>query len=274
MYNQFFGLQEDPFSLAPDPRFLLMTWRQRQVFAGLTYALMSRKRFVMLTGEIGTGKTTLLSAAMRELPEHRIRFSVISNPVLTPDEILEAALLGFGVSSIPDGKAGLLAALERFVGQGRDKGRTSAIVIDEAQKLSVESLRQIRLLGNLEFLQIVLAGQNELNELIDGVELRALKQSMAIHLTLEPLAAAEVGQYIAHRWTKAGGTGMPLEPDAVESVARYSRGAPRLINTICDNALLRAYEEQATRLSTSHVRAAAVSLKLPDAERCQKYQVA
>lgn len=262
MYNQFFGLQEDPFKLTPDPKFLFLTWRQRQLLAGLTYALMSRKRCVLITGEIGMGKTTLMTAAMGWLPPERIQFSVIYNPMLTPDEILEATLLGFGITEIPASKPQRLQLLERFVEQSKAKGKISAIVIDEAQDLSVEALESVRMIGNLDSLQIVLVGQPELNKLINRRELQALKQRIALRLTLEPFTPEEMEQYILNRWTKAGGAvPMPFDGEAIRAVARYSEGSPRLITTICDNALMLAYSDNAG-MSAKYVEQAAHSLSL------------
>lgn len=265
MYNQFFGLHEDPFNLTPDSRFLFMTWRQRKALAGLTYALLNRKRCLSLIGDIGTGKTTLIAAALRCLPPERIRFSVIYNPTLTADEFLEASLMGFGVTGIPPSKPGRLAALERLVESEKSAGRVAAVIIDEAQKLSLDALEEIRLLGNLESLQIVLVGQIELNKLLSRPEALGLKQRIALRLTIEPLSAEEVGQYISHRWTKAGGSlPAPFGPDAVEAIVRYSGRIPRLINVICDNALSLAHAEQTTNLTASHVLEAVRNLDLSE----------
>jgi len=263
MYNQFFGLQEDPFSLTSNPRFMFMPWKQSQAMAGLAYALLSRKRCIILTGDIGAGKTTLVAAARQRLPADRVQFSLISNPTFASGELLEAALLGFELEEFPDDRPGRLAALERFVGHGQTQGRTSVIVIDEAQKLSMDSLEEVRLLGNIEFLQIVLVGQNELRQLIDKPEAREFKQN-AVHLTLQPLSTEEVEQYISYRWNKAGGAQTPFSSDAIQTVERYSRGTPRLINVICDNALIFAYRDQTPIVSAQHISAAACCLKLPD----------
>ncbi|HZT33001.1 MAG TPA: AAA family ATPase [Bryobacteraceae bacterium] len=263
MYNQFFGLREDPFNLTPDSRFLYLTWAQRRALAGLTYALLSRKRCVVLTGDVGTGKTTLIAAALRCLPADRVRFSVIANPTLTPEELLESALLGFGVTEIPSSKPQRWTALERAVAQEEAQGRVPAVVIDEAQKLSLEALEEVRLLGNLEAMQVVLAGQKEFHRLLARKEAQPFKQRIALRLTTDPLSAEEVGEYISHRWTKAGGTPPgPFEPQAVRTIVLYSGGIPRLINVICDNALMTACAEQTARVEERHIRQAAASLDL------------
>jgi general secretion pathway protein A len=264
MYNQFFGLQEDPFRLTPDPRFLFLTWTQRQLLAGLTYALLSRKRCVMLTGDIGMGKTTLMTAALDKLPPERIQFSVIYNPMLTPDEVLEATLLGFGITDIPASKPQRLMLLERFIEQWKDKGKISALVIDEAQNLSVEALDAVRMMGNMDALQIALVGQTELNKLINRRELNALKQRIALRLKLEPLTAEETAQYISNRWTKAGGAlPLPFDAEAIRAVTRYSGGSPRLISTICDNALMLAFSDTAA-MSAKYIEEAALNLDLAE----------
>jgi general secretion pathway protein A len=264
MYNHFFGLQEDPFRLTPDPKFLFLTWKQRQILAGLTYALMSRKRCVVLTGEIGMGKTTLITAALGWLPRERIQFSVLYNPMLTPDEMLEATLLGFGVAEVPASKPQRLLLLERLVEEAKTKGRVSAVVIDEAQNLSVEGLEAVRIMGNLDSLQIALVGQTELNKLINRRELQALKQRVALRLNVEPLTADETQQYISNRWTKAGGTlPIPFDAEAMGAVMRYSGGCPRLISTICDNTLMLAFSDTAP-VSATYVEEAAQRLSLSE----------
>ncbi|HWB97203.1 MAG TPA: AAA family ATPase [Bryobacteraceae bacterium] len=265
MYNQFFGLREDPFNLTPDSRFLFMTWRQRRALAGLTYALLNRKRCLSLIGDIGTGKTTLIAAALRCLPPERIRFSVIYNPTLTSEEFLESALMGFSAAEIPASKPARLAALERLVEHEKSAGRICALIVDEAQKLSFEALEEIRLLGNIELLQVVLVGQIELNQLLGRPEVAALKQRIALRLTIEAISAEEVGQYIAHRWTKAGGSlPVPFAPDAIEAVVRYSARVPRLINVICDNALRLAHADECRNLTAVHILEAVRSLDLAE----------
>jgi general secretion pathway protein A len=263
MYNRFFGLREDPFTMAPDPRFLYMTPQHRDALAGLTYAILNGKGLVVVTGDVGTGKTSLLATAIRYLPDSRAQSSVISNPSLTPIEFLAGAILGFGSSAIPADRAERLARLEAIVREGEQRGKVSVLFVDEADRLGVDVLEEIRLLGNFASLQIVLAGGNELAAALNREELRSLKQRVGIRLTLAALSADQVDGYIRRRWTKAGGTAEPpFAPEAREAVAQWSHGIPRLINSICDNALMRAFIEQSQTVQAAHVLWAVESLEL------------
>lgn len=258
MYNQFFGLQRAPFKLTPDPEFLYLTAQHREALAGITYAIVARKGFVVLTGDAGTGKTTLLTRMLGHLPVSRIQSSVIVNPTLTPPEFLESTLIDFGVREIPASKPQRIAALQSFLWEGQRAGKISALIVDEAHKLSLEVLEEIRLLGNFEsadekLLQIVLVGQSELDDLLDGEPLRQFKQRISLRMALEPLPAEEVQQYIEHRWRKAGGDGARFSKEAVASIAAASQGIPRVINVICDNALMEAFGERSVSVETHHV---------------------
>src|SRR5580704_13427161 len=150
MYFQSFGLRKNPFNMTPDPAFLFLTSQHREALVGLTHAILQRKGFVALTGEAGTGKTTLLSRVLQFLPESRLQFSLILNPTLTPSEFLELALLDFGINPIPASKAQRLWKLQNLLHEGQSKGKVSALIIDEAHKLSPDVLEEIRLLGNFE----------------------------------------------------------------------------------------------------------------------------
>jgi general secretion pathway protein A len=267
MYNDFFGLRQDPFKMTPDPGCLFMTRQHREALAGLTYAILDQKGLVVLTGDAGTGKTTLMSKALQSLPANRVRSSVILNPTLTPVEFLELALLDFGFTDVPASKAQRIATLQEFLLQGQRDGKTSALVIDEAHKLSPEVIEEVRLLGNFEapdqkLLQIVLLGQNELNGLLNRPDLRQFKQRIALRLTIEPLPAAEVEQYIRYRWAKAGGDAAPFTYEAVGAVAQVSDGIPRVINALCDNALMQAVGEGSRTVQKAHVMQAAADLFL------------
>jgi general secretion pathway protein A len=267
MYNERFGLSQDPFNMTPDPSFLFMTTQHREALAGLTYAILQHKGFVVLTGEAGTGKTTLLSRVLRSLPASRFQFSLILNPTLTPSEFLELALLDFGIADVPSSKAQRLWKLRALLLEGQREGKVLALVVDEAHKLSIEILEEIRLLGNFEeadqkLLQIVLVGQGELDEVLNREEMRQLKQRVAVRLFIGPLTAPEVGRYIRHRWLRAGGTKPPFSADAVASIAEASSCIPRMINAMCDNALVHAMAQGCTIVNSSHVRAAAADLHL------------
>jgi general secretion pathway protein A len=262
-----FGLRKNPFSMTPDPAFLFLTEQHREGLVGLTYAILERKGFGVLTGEAGTGKTTLLNRVLQFLPPTRLQFSLILNPTLTPSEFLEMTLLDFGVEDIPSSKAQRLWKLQNLLIQGRDEGKVSALIVDEAHKLSLEVLEEIRLLGNFEgadqkLLQIVLVGQSELDDILNRQDLRQLKQRVAVRLSIGPLAQAEVAQYIRHRWLRAGGDQPPFSAQATNDIAQASRGIPRLINSVCDNALTRVFSEGSSLVEARHVQAAVTALRL------------
>ena len=267
MYQQAFGLRRDPFSLTPDPAFLYLTAQHREALVGLTYALLQRKGFVVMTGEAGTGKTTLLARVLQFLPATKLQFSIIMNPTLTPTEFLELALLDFGLTDIPASKAQRLWRLQNLILEGAREGKVSALVIDEAHKLSPEVLEEIRLLGNFEdadqkLLQILLVGQAELTEVLDRDDLRQLKQRVGVRLSIGPLARTEVEEYIRHRWLRAGGVKVPFTPEAMELIAAFTRGIPRLINSLCENALTHAIGDGTMMVELPHVEAAAGDLHM------------
>lgn len=267
MYYDFYGLRLAPFDLTPDPDFLYLTAQHREAVAGLAYALLARKGFVVLTGEAGTGKTTLLRRVLGSLPTTRVQSAVILNPSLTPSEFLEAVLLEFGLKDTGGSKTQRIAALQSFLWEAHRDGKVSAIIVDEAHQLSPELLEEIRMLGNFEtakqkLLQIVLVGQREMDKLLDRDEVRAFKQRIAMWLTLDPLPAAEVAQYIRHRWLKSGGKAAPFTPEAVTTISQASQGLPRLINVICDNALMQAFGERSARVEPRHVAGVCRDLRI------------
>jgi general secretion pathway protein A len=267
MYNQFFGLRKSPFSLTADPEFLYLTAQHREALAGLTYGVLGRKGFVVLTGDAGTGKTTLVAKVLEQFSSTRIRSSVLVNPTLTPAEFLEAILLNFGHADVPASKAQRLMQLQALLLKSREEGKISALIVDEAHKLSPEVLEEIRLLGNFELaneklLQIALLGQSELDELLNREHLRQFKQRVALRLSIAPLSAADVAQYIRYRWMKAGGIEPPFSVEAVRCIARVSRGIPRVINVICDNAMMHAFGESSVSVELRHVSAVCVDLCL------------
>lgn len=267
MYTGAFGLKARPFDMTPDPAFLFLTMQHREALAGLGYALSQGKGCIVLTGEAGTGKTTLLRRTLQGLPKDRVQFSLVLNPTLTADEFLESALLDFGFGDVPASKAQRLAQLQRLLVQGHAAGKITALIIDEAHKLSPDLLEEVRLLGNFErndckLLQIVLAGQPELDETLSRPDLWQLKQRVALHLSIRPLSAAEVSQYIQYRWTKAGGVSSPFSPDAVAALLQFSRGIPRVINAICDNALALAFGEGSPAITQTHIMEVAHDLRL------------
>jgi len=270
MYKEFFGLQRLPFNLTPDPDFLFLPPKHGEALAGLGYAITGRKGFVVLTGDAGTGKTTLLNAILNQLSTEKVQSSVILNPTLSPSEFLEIVLLDFGIADVPTSKAQKLWKLQELLLQAYREDRIAVLVIDEAHKLSLELLEEIRLLGNYEygadkFLQIVLLGQTELDVVLDRQDLRQFKQRIALRLYIDPMTTSEIEHYISFRWQKAGASGpVPFLPDAVLAIAEYSRGIPRLINSLCDTALLMACGDAAHTIGMSYIRDAAMNLSLMD----------
>ncbi len=257
MYQQFYGLEKNAFSLTPDPRFLVMTAAHREVMAALTYAILARKGFTVLTGDAGTGKTTLLRAVINSIPKEQLCFSFLVNPVMAPDEFYDLVLGDFGLwkgSTKPD----RFRIFLKFLVESHAAGRACVLFVDEAHRLSIEMLEEIRLLTNFEtesekLLHIVLVGQDELDEMLDRRELRQLKQRVEVRQHIGPLAPEEVPLYISHRWRCAGGSNAPFSAGAVGQIRQVSGGIPRLINSICDNALLLGFAESAAIITEKHI---------------------
>jgi general secretion pathway protein A len=267
MYNAFFGLKKNPFRMSPDSEFLFLTLRHREALAGLTYAITERKGFLALTGQAGTGKTTLLTWVLERLSGEQVASSVIFNPMLTQSEFLETVLLGFGINEIPDSKPRRLRQLQEFLVKANESGKVSALIVDEAHKLSPELLEEIRLMGNYErhgekLLQILLIGQSELDEILNRPDLCQLKQRISVRLALEPLDRPELERYIQHRWTKAGGHEAPFPPQVINRVFHWSGGIPRLVNSLSDNALTLAFAESESILRVEHIDSVAMDLRL------------
>lgn len=245
MYEAHFGLASSPFSMTPDPGALYWAPSHREALAGLTYAVTRRKGFVVLTGAAGTGKTTLLRKLLDSSPVP-MRTSFVYNPTLTPAEFLELALADFDMPPGSMSKAQRLLRLERFLLTVHREGKVAVLIVDEAHKLSPELLEEVRLLTNFEtarekLLQIVLAGQPELNGILNREELWQLKQRVAVRLQTQPLAGTEIRPYLQFRWSQAGGSSeLPFPDAAVDLIALWSKGIPRMINGICDNALISA----------------------------------
>jgi general secretion pathway protein A len=270
MYIDFFGLQKLPFNLTPDPAFLYLPPKHREALAGLTYAVLERKGFAVLTGDAGTGKTTLINSVLNRLPAERVETSIILNPTLTASEFLEIVMLDFDIPDVPTSKAQRLWRLQEFLARTHHQNRYAVLVIDEAHKLSTEVLEEIRLLGNYEsasekFLQILLLGQSELDGLLNRQDLRQLKQRIALRLYIDPLTSPEAHQYIRFRWAKAGAQeAPPFSADALAMIAQWSQGIPRVINSLCDSALLMAYSDESPLVGSNYIRDAAANLGIID----------
>ena len=246
MYTSYFGFRESPFSVTPDPRFFYINSLYKEALAILHYGIEAKKGFIVITGEVGTGKTTLLRKLMRNL-EGTIHSVFIFNTHVNFDELLQLILRDLGVTAQEKDRLTMVEELNGYLIEQLKKGHIVPLLIDEAQNLSDEALEGLRLLSNLEtdrekLLQIVLMGQPELKPKLDQPSLRQLKQRVALQCQLAPLDASEVGAYIDFRLKEAGYKGEELfDRDAVDQIILYSRGIPRLINMICDNALLIAY---------------------------------
>jgi general secretion pathway protein A len=258
MYRSFFKLTRNPFDLTPDPVCFVPTGGHNEALAALYYGVRYHKGFVVATGEVGTGKTLLLRCLLRLLKESKdVAYAYVFNGRLSTVEFLQYVLADFGLPASGKSKCELLLDLGTFLLSRAEKKMTNVLIVDEAHLLSAELLEEIRLLSNLEtsedkLLQIVLVGQPELDNKLDSFELRQLKQRIAIRTYLAPLNPEETSTYIAWR-IQIAGIDNDVEPlfleEAIRMVYRYSRGLPRLINSLCDNALLTAYGKH---ISTVH----------------------
>jgi general secretion pathway protein A len=248
MYQQFFGLRELPFELTPNPRFLYLTRQHREALSTLEYGLSSGKGVTVLVGEAGTGKTTLLHAALQSEHCRHVACVYLMNPTLTRSEFLELLSVQFGLSARAAGsKAALLHELDVILRERRSRGQVTALLIDEAQSLSGELLEEIRLLANSEtatekLLSLVLAGQPELRDRLNENELRQLKQRVTLRCEIRPFTVQETAAYIAGRIRTAGGDASKLfTREAVVLIHERSGGIPRTISVMCDNALLTGF---------------------------------
>ena len=276
MYLSFYGLKDEPFRLTPDPRFVHFSEPHQSALTVLLEGILFRKGLVMVTGPIGTGKTTLLHTALQmltDIPKQKmeIKSALIFNPTLTRDEFLEMMLEEFEVECSSPSKPKRLAALHHMLLDTQKQGGTAVLFIDEAHLLTPELLEEIRLLGNADthhekLLQIVLSGQPELATMMNRRELSALQQRIVARAFLRPLNFAEVRVYVAERLNFAGLSGSsPFSAAALESILCFSTGVPRLINLICDASLTLGYREQCKLIHPGLVEEAAVQLGLVEA---------
>jgi general secretion pathway protein A len=279
MYEQYYGFVQPPFTLTPDPRFLYRSESHEEAITQLLQAIRRKEGFIVLTGDIGTGKTTICRALMEQLDTATFT-SLVLNPFLSVEELLREVLLDFGVVSREGVRSGriataskheLISTLHEFLLSIMPIKGSAVLIIDEAQHLSPQVLEQIRIISNLEtneskLLQIVLVGQLNLLSVLAETELRQLDQRISIRAALKPLTREEVEAYIAHRlWVARGSTAVAFEPDALDVVHRFTGGVPRIINLLCDRALMAGSAARVNRITPGLIEEAArnLGLKLP-----------
>ena len=266
MYLDYFNLKEPPFNITPDPHYLFMSRQHREAYTHVMYGIRERKGFIQLTGEVGSGKTTLCRAVLAELG-HQVQTALILNPCLTETQMLRAILQDFGLKTTGKDMLSLIQALNTFLLARADAGENVALLIDESQNLTPKLMEQIRLLSNLEttrqkLIQIVLIGQPELDEKLNAPALRQLRQRITVRYHLGPLEEAEIGPYIAHRLKTAGADGrLVFDAKSTRLAHRYSQGIPRLINAVCDNALLAGYVASSWTIDGSCMKRAIAQLE-------------
>ncbi len=272
MYEKYFELKRDAFTINPDPSFLYMMPETREVLAALQYGITSRRGFMVLTGEVGTGKTTLLRRTLDALHKTRVHTSFVFNPRLDALEFLEFILNDFGLVPAQRTKASMLIQLNRWLIERFSRKEICVIVVDEAQHLSTDMLEEIRLLTNLEtssekLVQIILSGQTELEDRLKRPDVRQLRQRIAFWCRTALLELAQTRSYIVTRLEIAGTKEEIFDPASVELIHQASGGIPRIINLICENCLLTAYAEQSKRVIPSMVTAVIHDLGIDESEQ-------
>ena len=272
MYNEHFGFAESPFNLTPDPRFFFANPCYEEAFATLRYGIGRRRGLIVVTGEAGTGKTTLLKKLLHGL-EANVQSVGIFDPHLSFAELLRCTLNELGITNAGEDRLTMMSQFHDYLVRQFESGQIVSLMIDEAQNLSQEMLEEIRLLSNLEtdsekLIQIVLAGQPDFEEKLGQAQLVQLKQRVTLRCQLRPLEKYEVGSYINSRLNTVCCKRQDLfDSESVERIARYSKGIPRLVNIICDNAMLIAYASSASRVSVKEIDEVARELKLLDEPR-------
>jgi general secretion pathway protein A len=272
MYKKFYGLTRNPFEISPDPYFFYPTPRHNEALASLTYGIHARKGFVVVTGEVGTGKTLLIRFLLEALNRNHIAFAFVYNPKLSVLDFLAHVLTDLRIPFSERTKSEMLSRLNNFLLTRSRRGGTAALVVDEAQLLDWDLLEEIRLLTNLEtsehkLLQIVLVGQPELDQKLDAPQLRQLKQRIVLRCKLEPLGFEELRGYIYRRLELAGANShaATMFPDeTILTIHKFTKGIPRLANTLCENSLISGFSREAQQITTEIVEEVAASYRLED----------
>ncbi len=268
MYKEFYGLRESPFNVNPDPRYLYLTRQTQEAYANLTYGIQSKKGFILLTGEVGTGKTTLLNRLLDWLRTQRATTAFIFNPRLSVTQLFDFMMTDFGIPCESKLKSQVLLRLNQWLLERYKSGETAVLIIDEAQNLSAQVLEEIRLLTNLEtstekLLQIVLAGQPELEAKLAQPQLRQLRQRITLRSKTLPLSLEETTGYIHERLRIAGATNPNIfSEEAIECIHRFARGIPRVTNLLCEHSLINSFVEQQKPVRKESVEEAAREFQL------------
>ena len=269
MYKQFFGLTKNPFEISPDPYFYHATPRHNEALANLHYGVGRRKGFIVITGEVGTGKTLLVRCLLAELRKNNIAFGYVFNPLLSTTEFFQYIMADLGLQYSGRSKTEMLLDLNRFLIQRHARGLITALVVDEAQALRPELLEEIRLLTNLEtsqqkLLQIVLMGQPELEGVLDSPSLRQLKQRVSLRCQLLPLDEEQTRSYVLSRLERAGAKPEPLifDAEALTKIFEYSRGIPRIINNLCENAMVNAFAREIRTVTPDMISEVAADFRI------------
>jgi general secretion pathway protein A len=270
MYKDFFGLRANPFNVNPDPRYLFLTRHTEEALACLTYGIQSRKGFVLLTGEVGTGKTTLINKLLEWLRAQQVPTAFIFNSRMNVPQFLDYMMADFGIPCDTRSKSQILMRLYNWLLERYRAGETAVLIVDEAQNLGDEVLEEIRMLTNLEtftekLLQIVLVGQTELEQKLKQPNLRQLRQRLTLRSKTHPLTLEETRAYIQQRLRIAGANGQPIfDGEALAAIHRYSSGIPRVVNLICEHCLVSAFVDQQKMVSVGIVDAVARDFDLGD----------
>jgi general secretion pathway protein A len=270
MYKEFYGLRANPFNVNPDPRYLFLTRHTEEALACLTYGIQSRKGFVLLTGEVGTGKTTLINKLLEWLRLQQVATAFIFNSRMNVPQFLDYMMADFGIPCDSKAKSQILLRLYNWLLDRYRAGETAVLIVDEAQNLSEEVLEEIRMLTNLEtftekLLQIVLVGQPELEQKLKQPQLRQLRQRLTLRAKTHPLTIEETKAYVQQRLRIAGSNGQQIfDPEALDVIHRYSSGIPRVINLLCEHCLVSAFVDQQKIIAPGVVDAVARDFDLGD----------